>query len=602
MRGRGRGRGRGGRGGGRGRSRGQGGYRAARSASKDKTEEGPKQELDVDKNVTSYFVGSVSTDEHFEAQSKNRDRYAAAMAVLQKNGVDIAQNARIRALAAAWARHDYSLAEAFLQDRTRFGLLEVLKAVTLLDSGRQVRVLEKKLKRLQTSAGKAKPHTLGKLKSDIDNLNTNKPLNGTASGAVCKHIRRWVKRFTAEELEFYAIHFPKDPWKKLADIVHFHPKEDFTSMDWFLPYCFGGAAPEGSMVERCQALVAKNSTDTDMDINALIKEFPIPYTVVKPHLSKLTDDSKARIASCEKKLDTLLWWYEDLKCAAVDEIILKRVEGGEEINLPNGKLLERLLYLKMLRENISNQRCYYGSDPAPEKRTADETIAPFFKYLIPPCQKKVDAISLSLETPIVVIGDASGSMEVAIRTSSIIAGLLSAICQAKLVFFNTENRHAPYVPKNIEEVLQLAVDTRAGGGTTPAASLWPFYNEKEVVKTFIIVTDEEENGKCHDMYFDEMFQKYHDEVFPVKIVFVSFFYNQTNRGHMLPKLETRGFKPMRFVFDTSRPDLTKLDKLFGMLATGSSGFNNEIDEMEAVIKQDGLTKAFERMEIEGNMN
>ncbi|WAR31528.1 hypothetical protein MAR_034070 [Mya arenaria] len=536
MRGRGRGRGRGGRGGGRGRSRGRGGYRAARSTSKDKTEEGPKQELDVDKNVTSYFVGSVSTDEHFEAQSKNRDRYAAAMAVLQKNG-------------------NPSTSCCLGKARLQFGLLEVLKAVTLLDSGRQVRVLEKKLKRLQTSAGKAKPHTLGKLKSDIDNLNTNKPL-----------------RFTAEELEFYAIHFPKDPWKKLADIVHFHPKEDFTSMDWFLPYCFGGAAPEGSMVERCQALVAKNSTDTDMDINALIKEFPIPYTVVKPHLSKLTDDSKARIAS----------WYEDLKCAAVDEIILKRVEGGEEINLPNGKLLERLLYLKMLRENISNQRCYYGSDPAPEKRTADETIAPFFKYLIPPCQKKVDAISLSLETPIVVIGDASGSMEVAIRTSSIIAGLLSAICQAKLVFFNTENRHAPYVPKNIEE---LAVDTRAGGGTTPAASLWPFYNEKEVVKTF-----------------DEMFQKYHDEVFPAKIVFVSFFYNQTNRGHMLPKLETRGFKPMRFVFDTSRPDLTKLDKLFGMLASGSSGFNNEIDEMEAVIKQDGLTKAFERMEIEGNMN
>jgi len=43
------------------------------------------------------------------------------------------------------------------------------------------------------------------------------------------------------------------------------------------------------------------------------------------------------------------------------------------------------------------------------------------------------------------------------------------------------------------------MDTEAGGGTTPAASLWPFYEKKEIVKTFIIVTDEEENGNCHSM-------------------------------------------------------------------------------------------------------
>lgn len=84
-------------------------------------------------------------------------------------------DARIRALAAAWARHDYSLADAFLQNKDNFGVNEVLKALSLLDSGRQVRVLEKKLKRLQTSTGKVKPKTLGKLKSDIDNLNKNKP-------------------------------------------------------------------------------------------------------------------------------------------------------------------------------------------------------------------------------------------------------------------------------------------------------------------------------------------------------------------------------------------------------------------------------------------
>ena len=81
----------------------------------------------------------------------------------------------MRALAAAWGRHDYDLADAFLQNKDSFGLNEVLKALNLLDSGRQVRVLERKMKRIQMSGGKVKPQTMGKLKSDIDNLNKNKP-------------------------------------------------------------------------------------------------------------------------------------------------------------------------------------------------------------------------------------------------------------------------------------------------------------------------------------------------------------------------------------------------------------------------------------------
>ena len=45
----------------------------------------------------------------------------------------------------------------------------------------------------------------------------------------------------------------------------------------------------------------------------------------------------------------------------------------------------------------------------------------------------------------------------------------------------------------------MAVEITATGDTSPAASLWPFYERKEVVKTFIIVTDEEENTDCHGM-------------------------------------------------------------------------------------------------------
>ena len=82
----------------------------------------------------------------------------------------------------AWAKNDYELADALLNNRKEFGLPEVLKALQLLDSGRQVRVLEKKLKRLQLSGSKVNPKKLGKIKSDIDNMTALKPPVRSHSG------------------------------------------------------------------------------------------------------------------------------------------------------------------------------------------------------------------------------------------------------------------------------------------------------------------------------------------------------------------------------------------------------------------------------------
>jgi hypothetical protein len=45
-------------------------------------------------------------------------------------------------------------------------------------------------------------------------------------------------------------------------------------------------------------------------VNDLLKEFEIPYAHIRskvPDSDKLTEESKARIASYESKLDTLLW-------------------------------------------------------------------------------------------------------------------------------------------------------------------------------------------------------------------------------------------------------------------------------------------------------
>ena len=83
---------------------------------------------------------------------------------------------RVRALAAAWARKDQPLAKAFLANRTAFGLVEVLKALNLLDSSRAIRVHEKKLKRLQLSGAKISPAKMRKFKSNINKLTVMRPL------------------------------------------------------------------------------------------------------------------------------------------------------------------------------------------------------------------------------------------------------------------------------------------------------------------------------------------------------------------------------------------------------------------------------------------
>ena len=51
-----------------------------------------------------------------------------------------------------------------------------------------------------------------------------------------------------------------------------------------------------------------------------------------------------------------------------------------------------------------------------------------------------------------MMGDRSPSMGVAIRTSNIIASLVTAVSNAELVFFDSHNMIPPFIPKNVEGV------------------------------------------------------------------------------------------------------------------------------------------------------
>ncbi|XP_038059429.1 uncharacterized protein LOC119730532 [Patiria miniata] len=529
------------------------------------------------------FLEDSTFQRHYDAMAKNRIKYAAVLTMLQRTGTEISHASKVHALAAAWAHSDNELANSLLgHNSNEFGLVEVLKAATLLDTSRRIREWERKLKRLQMHPKKLprkQNQAVGKIKSVIKNLTSNKPKAGSLSGAVVRRIKRWMTSVATRDLEFFALHMPKEPWQKLADLVHFNPCKDFPSVPWFLPYCYGKSAPYDSTVYNCSNLSERN-------VNNLLRLYDIPYAHVKRFKQVLTEESKELISGKEK-LDTVLWYYEDLSCPAVDAVIMHRIMAGEPVNLPYGKLMERLLIIKVMREEMM--------------ATQKKTIAEFYQILLPIAEHRLSEINVTIDAPVVVIGDRSQSMSVAVQTSTIIASLLCAISKAELCFFNRSNHTPPHLPRTVEEALHLATTMTAVGGTAPAASLYPYYQAKKVVKTFIVVTDEEENDPLMinhmAKYFDDVFEKYHREVYPAKLVFVSFLKQQHSTGKMVRKLQARGFRPIQFRLDEQRPDLLKLNKLLGLLSMESQDFNANVQAIEAEIRDEGLKQAMEKLVV-----
>ena len=92
-----------------------------------------------------------------------------------------------------------------------------------------------------------------------------------------------------------------------------------------------------------------------------------------------------------------------------------------------------------------------------------------------------------------------------------------------------------------------------------------------------------------------MFKKYYEEIYPAKLVFVSFLRSQHSNGKMVKALRDIGINPLQFKMDGTRPDLSKLDNLFGLLSTEVESFTDEISNMEYKIKVNGLQAVFEEL-------
>ena len=99
--------------------------------------------------------------------------------------------------------------------------------------------------------------------------------------------------------------------------------------------------------------------------------------------------------------------------------------------------------------------------------------------------------------------------------------------------------------------------------------------------------------------FARLFKKYHDEIYPARLVFISFLSSQMDEGQMIRSLKQTApeIKPMQFRFDYSRPDLTKLDNVFGLLSTEMDTFTEEVDKLEKTINENGLASALDNMKV-----
>mmetsp|Transcript_19008 Transcript_19008/g.56986 ORF Transcript_19008/g.56986 Transcript_19008/m.56986 type:complete len:741 (+) Transcript_19008:233-2455(+) len=482
--------------------------------------------------------------DHLQRYDAQPGLYRAVLLVLLQQGVELSSGVRARTLTVAWARQQYTLADHLLSYHEQYHLPEVLKSLRVLDGPRRVRQLTARVARLQ-SQGTARPQTLSRARARLAEAR-NELFEGQAtsvSGALCKRVLRWVRGVKASALEFYALQMPMAPWMELADLIH--PSRDAFQLPWYLDFVFGKVAPAGSMAGACRELNADN-------VGALLDDFEIPYSYLRKRVPQLTPAVAARIAGYER-LDTLIWYYEELTANAgaklqVDKAIQKRLEGGEAPEFSYGKFMERLLYFQ-------------------------QTNAPFLGRLVPVAERRLREISLPLEQPALVLSDASFSMDVAIRTGTIIASLLAVLANAELRFFNVRVVHPHVIPTNAEKVIEVATKTRADGLTAPAVAIKDLYAQRKVVKFIVVVTDEVENEPYQGDFFAQTFYRYYSEVYPAKLVFVSFLEDMSKKGRMVQALESFGIVPLQFRLDAVRPDLTKVDSLLGILASETEHFS-----------------------------
>ena len=513
------------------------------------------------------FLNESTLKEHLEKQETNIQEYIDCMTQLtEKYGIEFSIIKKARILAVAMMRNDKNLS-TYLLNTYKYELPDIMKTCQILDSRRFSNQLTKRLEKFKNK------NKISKTKSLISNLKTlHEDTNASLSKSRVNFIKNnWLKKQTAQNLEDIALQYPTELWKRLIDLLH--PKETDFQLPWFSSYVFNNEEyPMESKLYQCAHMNKDNVLET-------AKKYKLKYSYLKNNFPDLIkDNEELKYSICTySSLNEIITNLDDLMINSCLSQLLSRIDK-DELKIPYGELVKRI-------QLIDDLICKNQIDNKVDK----ELIISLYKKLTDIAHKKLGEYNINIEKPIVVFGDASASMDIAIRTSGIIASILSTLFGAKLHLFRSEDQIIEKPPTNVEEVITMSKEYKANNCTAPAKSLYPYYQRKEIVKTFIMVTDEVENTGYEggwgnkEKWFAPLFKKYREEVYPAKLVFVSFLPNNkdgqmvSHLKELIPEIEK---DIIQFILDSKKPDLRKLDILLNKLMLESNVDDiNEINQL-----------------------
>lgn len=509
-------------------------------------------------SIKKILLEETKLQDHLDCRDDRYYEYVANLLVLfDEYNIEFTILKLAKILVASFVRKDKYLAKFLLQNE-RYDLPVILKTCEILDSKRRFDQLSKRTDKIKDKK------KLSKHKAILSNLQAlNEGIDMKLTSSKIKFLKEtWIQQLSKERLEYMALLFSPKHWKFLIDLMHLKPS-DF-QLDWFTTYIFTGEYPKDSILGKCLNMTIDN-------IKTIIQEYKLPYSYLRTKNKDLLTNEVKNILVTYVDLGDIIRFWKEFNTDQITKKVLNRLDH-EDFKMPYGEMMKRI-------------QMFY------EDQTKDQNTTQLTEKLLIIADTKLNKYKIHIENPVVVLGDASPSMDVAIKTSSIIASILVKICQAKLHLFRSDDEPISNPPTNVNEVLETIKLFKSGGSTAPAASLYPYYERKEIVKTFILVTDEEENcdytGKSgnHQGYFASVFKKYSEEVYPAKLVFISFLRNNQD-GQMVKDLKQMipNINIMQFILNSQKPDLRKLDTLMHKLTMETNLYDEQCQTVKTYLE------------------
>jgi hypothetical protein len=491
------------------------------------------------------FLLDSSLKEHYENQCNNYNEYISNFILIKfkyKITLSTIKNARI--LSCALFRNDKILSK-FLLNECDYKFDDILKTCQLLDSNRLCNQMSKKLSLLKNKK------KISRFNSIISNL---KCLNEEIEVSLSKTkiqfiINEWVQNLSENELEQLCIKYDKKTLRNLFNLLH--TKDADFKLSWFNNYLWDKNIPTDCIISKINNLNKSNICD-------FLFEIKLSYKFLKNNYNKLINEDVLKIIAKYEEF-YIIFQHLDIFKNCFD-VILDRLKT-EKNDMKYGEILKYLQDLEP--SNITDE-------------------------LIKIANNKRRNYNINIEYPIAILGDASGSMEIAIKTSTIIMSLLSFMFECKLHLFRNKDEPIPSIPSSIEDIINFSKNTYAGGSTSPASSLEYFLNNKEIIKTFIIITDEEENTNSPKGYsFASVLKEYYKNVYKSDIIFISFLPNRKD-GQMTSILKNTmpDIKLKQFLLNRQNPDLKKLDEIFNKLTIQNNSYKEELNGVKKYLLND----------------